>query len=192
MGAKKEHQCVAEPCSKCGQDHCLCSPCPERVQIRPQPVPTGTPTVLRDRGRVSIFAKIFKRGRRADTASVPSHAPGIRTYDSSFSAAEILRDPSRLATDRSLRCAECGKCPLLKKSDIVVGGPVAFSGSFREMAEWQQQIQKIADATVHMRAGRCTSCGRVYCFDCITAAGKTLPGGARGCLRCGARFDIVL
>jgi DNA-directed RNA polymerase subunit RPC12/RpoP len=141
---------------------------------------------------MGFLDKVFKRQRKSERASAPNREHGIPTYDSSFSVDEVLRDPSRLASDRSLRCARCGKRPLLKKNDIVEGGPVAFKGSFDKMMLWRENLQKIADATAHMRAVRCTACGRVYCFECGMSRGRMLSGGARGCLECGAALDVVI
>ena len=108
-----------------------------------------------------------------------------------YSAKEALCDPRKLAIDRALGCAKWGKQPLLKKGDIPGGGLVAFRAP-SEMMQWQQEAQKNFDATAHMRAVRCTSCGRVYCFNCGMARGRKLSGGAKGCLQCGAPLDIVL
>ena len=108
-----------------------------------------------------------------------------------YNVKDALRDPSKLASDRSLRCAKCGKQPLLKKRDIPGGGLVAFRG-MSHMTQSQQEIQKIFDATAHMRAVRCTSCGRVYCFNCGMTYGRKRSGGAKGCLQCGAQLNIVL
>lgn len=141
---------------------------------------------------MSFLDRIFKRQPKGKVTPAPTREPHVPTYDSSFGATEVLRDPSRLASDHSLRCARCGKQPLLKKNDILAGGPVAFSGTGAEMMRWREDVQKIANATAHMRAVRCTACGRVYCFECGMSRGKMLSGNARGCLECGAALDVVI
>jgi len=151
----------------------------------------GSELARREASRTAPATEAVRRGTQDAKAPSPRSPLVASSRLRSTPPPEILRDPASLASDRSLRCARCAKQPLLKKTDIVESGPVGFRGSLSDMMQWQKDLQKIADATAHMRAVRCSACGRIYCFQCGMSQGRILSGGARGCLECGAPLDIV-
>ena len=83
---------------------------------------------------------------------------------------------SSLASNKSMRCANCGMSPLLTYSEVDIGR-LFYPSAYTD--------------TINVRAVECPNCGKFVCVECLQKFAKQLDNGERRCQFCGSRLNLL-